>query len=52
MLDVAVKYNEELKNKMWWKNMRMKIMVGAFVLVLIGIIVGIAVGISNKNNSK
>jgi hypothetical protein len=44
--------SKELKNKMWWKNMRMKIMVGAFVLVLIGIIVGIAVGISNKNNSK
>ncbi len=44
--------SKQLKNKMWWKNMRMKIMVGAFVLVVIGLIIGIAVGVSKSNDSN
>ncbi len=49
---IFLQKSRQLKNKMWWKNIRMKIMVGAFVLVVIGLIVGIAVGVSNENNQN
>ncbi len=49
---IFLQKSRQLKNKMWWKNMRMKIMIGAFVLVVIGLIIGIAVGVSNENNTN
>jgi hypothetical protein len=36
----------ELKNKMWWKNMKMRLIIAAIVLVILGIIIAIAVVMS------
>lgn len=36
----------ELKNKMWWKNMKMRLIIAAVVLVILGIIIAIAVVMS------
>ena len=36
----------ELKKKMWWKNLKMKIIIGVIILAIIGIIVGVAVAMS------
>ncbi len=47
---IFLQKSRQLKNKMWWKNMRMKIMFGAFALTVIGLIIGIAVGVSKSNS--
>lgn len=39
---------KELKKRMWWKNMKMKLMFGTIILVILGIIVGVSVGISKS----
>jgi hypothetical protein len=36
----------DLKKKMWWKNIKMKLIIGFIVLSIIGIIVGVAVAYS------
>ena len=36
--------SKQLKNKMWWKNMKMKIIVGSFVIVILLIIILVIVG--------
>mmetsp|Transcript_11716 Transcript_11716/g.20631 ORF Transcript_11716/g.20631 Transcript_11716/m.20631 type:complete len:230 (-) Transcript_11716:224-913(-) len=36
----------ELKNKMWWKNMKMRLIIAAIVLVILGVIIAIAVTVS------
>jgi vesicle-associated membrane protein 4 len=33
----------ELKKKMWWKNIKMKLIIAAVILVILGIIIAIAV---------
>lgn len=38
----------QLKNKLWWKNMRMRIIIGVIVLIIIGIIVGVVVAMSQN----
>mmetsp|Transcript_30713 Transcript_30713/g.84387 ORF Transcript_30713/g.84387 Transcript_30713/m.84387 type:complete len:236 (+) Transcript_30713:42-749(+) len=36
----------ELKNKMWWKNMKMRLIIAAIVIIILAIIVGVAVAMS------
>lgn len=38
----------ELKNKMWWKNLKMKLIIGFIILAILGIIIGVAVGMSKN----
>ncbi|RYG68433.1 hypothetical protein EON64_05195 [archaeon] len=38
----------ELKKKMWWKNIKMKLIIAFVILAIIGIIVGIAVAMSKS----
>lgn len=38
----------ELKKKMWWKNMKMKLIIAFVVLVILGIIIGVIVLMTNK----
>ena len=40
---------ERLRRKMWWKNMKMKILLAAIILTILGIIIGVAVGMSQAN---
>jgi vesicle-associated membrane protein 4 len=46
---VFKKSAHELKNKMWWKNMKMWLIIAFIVLVILGIIIGVAVAYSKKN---
>ena len=46
------KQSKDLKNKMWWKNMKMKLIIAFIVLAIIGIIVGVAVAYAKQNNIK
>jgi vesicle-associated membrane protein 4 len=39
----------DLKNKMWWKNMKMKLTFGFIFLVVLGIITGIIVAYTKQN---
>ena len=41
-----------LKNKMWWKNMKMKIVIGVLILCVLGIIIGVAVGLNAKSTTS
>lgn len=38
----------ELKKKMWWKNMKMKLIIAAIILVILGIIIAVAVTMSKS----
>lgn len=38
----------ELKKKMWWKNIKMKLIIAAVVLVILGIIIGVIVLMTKK----
>ncbi len=40
----------QLEKKMWWKNMRMQIIIVVIILVIIAIIIGVIVGISQQKN--
>jgi len=40
----------QLRNKMWWKNVRMKIFIAIIVLVIIGIFIGIMCAIYSPKN--
>lgn len=42
----------ELKNKMWWKNMQMKLIIAFIVLAILGIIIGVSVAYSQQNQSS
>lgn len=42
----------DLRKKMWWKNMRMKLIIGFLILAVLGIIIGVAVAYSKQNNSS
>lgn len=42
----------DLRKKMWWKNMRMKLIIGFLILAVLGIIIGVAVAYSEQNNSS
>jgi hypothetical protein len=42
----------DLKNKMWWKNMKMKLIIGFIVLAILGIIIGVSVAYSQQNKGK
>ena len=44
------KQSKDLKSKMWWKNMKMKLIIAFIVLAIIGIIVGVAVAYAKQNN--
>lgn len=46
---VFKKSANELKNKMWWKNMKMWLIIGFIVLVILGIIIGVAVAESKAH---
>lgn len=43
------KNTKELKNKMWWKNIKMKLIIGTTITIIIGIIITICV-LSIQNN--
>jgi hypothetical protein len=45
---VFKKNAHELKNKMWWKNIKMWLIIGLIVLVILGIIIGVAVAYSKS----
>ena len=38
----------ELKKKMWWKNMKMKLIIAAIVIIILGIIIGVIVLMTKK----
>jgi hypothetical protein len=38
----------ELKKKMWWKNIKMKLIIATIILVILGIIIGVAVAMSKQ----
>lgn len=38
----------ELKKKMWWKNIKMKLIIAAIILIILGIIIAIAVTMSKS----
>ena len=42
----------DLKNKMWWKNMKMKLILAFIFLAILGIIIGVCVYVSKKNESS
>jgi hypothetical protein len=39
-----------LKNKMWWKNIRMKLIIGLIILAILGIIIGVIVAESKASS--
>jgi hypothetical protein len=41
----------DLKNKMWWKNIKMKLIIAAIILVILGIIIAVAVTM-NQGSKK
>lgn len=45
---VFKKNAHELKNKMWWKNIKMWLIIGLIVLIILAIIIGVAVSYSQK----
>ncbi len=47
---IFAKTSKELKNKIWWRNFRVKLYIGLTVLTILGLIIGIAVGTSNTNS--
>jgi hypothetical protein len=38
----------ELKKKMWWKNIKMKLIIAFIILAILGIIIGVAVAMSKQ----
>jgi len=40
----------ELKNKMWWKNIKMWLAIGFIVIVILAIIIGVSVSKSKSSN--
>jgi len=42
----------ELKNKMWWKNMKMWLIIGFIILAVIGIIIGIIVAETRSTSNS
>ena len=42
----------DLKNKMWWKNMKMKLILAFIFHAILGIIIGVCVYVSKKNESS
>ena len=42
----------DLRNKMWWKNMKMKLIIGFLILAVLGIIIGVAVYYSKQNQNS
>jgi tetrahydromethanopterin S-methyltransferase subunit F len=42
----------DLKKKMWWKNMKMKLIIGFIVLAIIGIIAGVAYAYTHPKDKK
>jgi len=38
----------ELKKKMWWKNIKMKLIIATIILVILGVIIGVAVAMSKS----
>lgn len=49
---IFAKTSKELKNKIWWKNFRIKLYIGLTVVTILGLIIGIAVGTSNSKPSS
>lgn len=49
---IFAKTSKELKNKIWWKNFRLKLYIGLVVVTILGLIIGIAVGTSNSKPSS
>lgn len=46
------RYNaKELKNKMWWKNMKMKLMIGSVIAIILIIIITVCVEMSKNSNN-
>jgi len=48
---VFKKNAHDLKNKMWWKNMKLWLVIGLIALIIIGIIVGVAVAQSKASGN-
>lgn len=40
----------ELKNRMWWKNIKMKLILGGIILAIVGIIVGVIAYYAKQGN--
>jgi heme/copper-type cytochrome/quinol oxidase subunit 2 len=49
---VFKKNAHDLKNKMWWKNMKLWLVIGLIVVIIIAIIVGVAVSQSQAAKSS
>ena len=46
------KGSKELRNKMWWKNFRTKLMIGGSITTITLVIILVAVGVSGGFNKK
>ena len=42
----------DLKNKMWWKNMKMKLILAFIFLSILAIIIGVCVYMAKQNEKK
>jgi hypothetical protein len=42
----------DLKKKMWWQNMKMKLIIATIVIVILAIIIGVIVHMSQQNEKK
>jgi hypothetical protein len=42
----------ELKKRMWWKNLKMKLIIGGIILVILGVIAGIIAYMVEQNKKK
>lgn len=43
---------KKLRSKMWWKEMKMKLIIAFIILAILGIIIGVIVGMSQQNSGK
>lgn len=44
--------SKDLAKRIWWKNMKIKIFVGTFVLIILTIIVGVCIGLTQTNEKN
>ncbi len=51
MAGIFKKNTTILKKKMWWKDMKMKIIIAVIILTILGVIIGVLVAMSQQNKT-